>query len=225
MKTVVITGSSRGIGLATAQLFLDKGWRVIGTFNKTAIPLQHKNLIRVRLDLSQPKDIAGTAKSITEHSSHIDALINNAGVALDQKSEGIDIDVIRKTFEVNLFNLVDLTQRLVPLMAKGAHVINIDSNYGAQSLPIDDDTHVGYRLSKAALNMYTRILAFHLKGQGVIISSLDPGWVRTDMGYEAGDDVFQPDREADEVAQDIYDIVQTVKESGFFWRFGQKREW
>lgn len=225
MKTVVVTGASRGIGLATAMLFLDEGWRVLGTFSKTSVPIQSTNLIHIKLDLELSKSIDSAAAEIKKQTELVDVLVNNAGILLDGRDETIDVDKIRKTFEVNLFALIDLTQRLIPLMTKGSHVINIDSDYGAQSLPLDDKTHSGYRLSKAALNMYTRILAFHLKDDGMVVSSLDPGWVKTDMGYVPASGASQPDREPKEVAQDIYKLAAQVTESGYFWRFGQKREW
>jgi NAD(P)-dependent dehydrogenase (short-subunit alcohol dehydrogenase family) len=115
--------------------------------------------------------------------------------------------------------------KILTLIKSGSHVINIDSNYGAQSFPIDDKTHVGYRLAKAALNMYTRILDFYLKDKNIKVSSLDPGWVKTDMGMVAATGINHPDKEPEEVAEEIYRIAAKVNESGYFWHFGQKREW
>jgi NAD(P)-dependent dehydrogenase (short-subunit alcohol dehydrogenase family) len=83
-------------------------------------------------------------------------------------------------------------------------------------------------MSKAALNMYTKTLAFRLREEGIIVSSLDPGWVKTDMGYQASTPEEQPNREPQDAAEDIYKIVTEVTQitdSGFFWKDGKKRDW
>lgn len=152
-------------------------------------------------------------------------LINCAGIILDAHETKSNLEKIRRTFEVDLFGIIDLTEKLLPLMHKGSHIVNIDSTYGSFSLPIDDDTSTGYRLVKAALNMYTRTLAFRLKDQGIIVSSFDPGWVKTEMGYDVATESEKPNREPNEPAGEIYELVNTIKESGYFWKLGQKREW
>lgn len=226
MKTAIITGASRGIGLATAEKFLAEGWQVIGTHNKTSIPIKSPNLIILELDLSSSENIIETTKKIKSLDIAIDALINNAGVALDAHDDYADLDKIRQTFEVNLFGLIDFTERLLPIVNDGSHIINIDSRYGSFAMPIDNETSIGYRMSKAAVNMYTRSLAFRLANRKIIVSSLHPGWVRTDMGF-AGvtNDGEEPDREPQAVADEIYDVTQNVTESGQFWHRGKKCEW
>ena len=225
MKTAIVTGASRGIGLATATKFLEEGWRVIGTYNKTRIPIENANCIGVQLDQGDTPSIKRAVEEIKQKAYQIDVLINNAGITLDWVEPQIDLEKIRKTFEVNLFGVIDLTEQLLPKMLASSHIINIDSSYGAFSLPIDDESSTGYRLSKAALNMYTRTLAFRLKEKGIIVSSLDPGWVKTDMGNLGLSDKERPDREPEEVANDIYQLVTTVRESGQFWRLGKKTDW
>lgn len=225
MKTIVITGASRGIGLATATRFLKEGWRVIGTYNKILIPIKNADCISVQLDQGDTASIKRAAEEIKNITQQIDVLVNNAGITLDWVKPQIDLEKIRKTFEVNLFGVIDLTEQLLMKMSASSHIVNIDSSYGAFSLPIDDESSTGYRLSKAALNMYTRTLAFRLKDKGVIVSSLDPGWVKTDMGNLGLSENEGPDREPEEVASDIYQLVTTVQESGQFWRLGKKTDW
>lgn len=225
MKTIVITGASRGIGLATATRFLKEGWRVIGTYNKTPIPIKNADCISVQLDQGDTASIKRAAEEIKKITQQIDVLVNNAAITLDWVEPQIDIEKIRKTFEVNLFGVIDLTEQLLTKIPAFSHIVNIDSSYGAFSLPIDDESSTGYRLSKAALNMYTRTLAFRLKGKGIIVSSLDPGWVKTDMGNLGLSENEGPDREPEEVAGDIYQLITTVQESGQFWRQGQKTDW
>ena len=226
MKTVIITGASRGIGLATAKKFLAEGWRVIGTYLNTPLPLQDENLIAIQYDQGNSESIAKLAGQIKDISSHIDALINNAGILLDANDKTADSAKIRKTLEVNVVGIIDLTERLLSLFQKGGHIVNLNSGYGSISAPIlDDETSAGYRISKAALNMYTRHLAFRLEPRGIIASSLAPGWVKTDMGYSVATETEGPDRTPEQAAEDIFQVVATVKETGQFWRLGKKTEW
>lgn len=225
MKTIVITGASRGIGLATANKFLAEGWRVIGTYLNNQIPVDYPNLTSIQMDQGSTESIRNVVEKIKSLNIKIDALVNNAGIILDTHDNTADVNKIRKTFEVDLFGFIDLTEQLLSLINPGAHIVNIDSLYGCFSFPIDDESSSAYRMAKAALNMYTRTLAFRLKDKEIIVSSLDPGWVKTDMGSKAATETEGPDREPEESARDIYRLVATVTESGYFWKFDEKREW
>ena len=225
MKIAIITGASRGIGLATTKKFLNENWKVFGTYNKTPIPIASERLIPIHLDLGFAKSIHDATANILEQTHRIDVLVNCAGIILDQKDDSIDVTKIRNTLEIDLLAIIDFTQKLIPAFGSGSHIINIDSQYGSFSFPIDDGTSTGYRIAKAGLNMYTRILAFHLKEKGIIVSSIDPGWVKTDMGLSAATETEKPDRDAEEPAEDIYTLATTATESGHFWYLGEKRDW
>ena len=226
MKTIVITGASRGIGLATAKKFLAENWRVIGTYLNTQMPIQAENLFAIKYNQGDPESIAGAVEEIKKISPNIDALINNAGILLDAQDTTADSVKVRNTLEINVVGVVDLTERLIPLLQKEGHVVNLNSGYGSISAPIlDDETPSGYRISKAALNMYTRHLAFRLESKGIIVSSLAPGWVKSDMGYMVATDTEGPDRTPEQAADDIFKLVTDVKETGKFWRLGKKTDW
>ncbi len=225
MKIAVITGASRGIGLATARKFLNEGWKVVGIYNHTTIPFEDEKLIPVKVDIANSAEIDKSSAKIKQAVTSVDVLVNAAGVIFDNHTEEVIVENIKKTFDVNVFGLVEFTNQLLPLISQGGHIINIDSNYGAMSTPIDDKTSTAYRMSKAALNMYTRILAFHLKGKGIKVSSIDPGWVKTDMGKAVASETEQPDREPEQPAEEIYNLATGDVESGLFWRFGKVREW
>ena len=169
MKTVVITGTSRGIGLATARKFLAEGWRVIGTHVDAPGPVQDRNFTSLQYDQGNPESVAHAAAGIAKLAPSLDALVNNAGVLLDADIEGGDALRIRRTLEIDAVGVVDLTERLLPLMHADSRIVNISSGYGSVSAPeLDDATAVGYRMSKAALNMYTRQLAFRLEPRELI---------------------------------------------------------
>jgi NAD(P)-dependent dehydrogenase (short-subunit alcohol dehydrogenase family) len=226
MKTVLITGASRGIGRATAEKFLKDGWRVIGTSTSGQLPFENKLLVTKKLDLADQISLISLAEELLKSGERIDVLINNAGIALDSHTVGADIKKVRQTFEVNLFGLIDFTERILSLIYDGGHIINIDSRYGSFAMPIDDATSVGYRMAKAALNMYTRSLAFRLKSQNTKVSSLTPGWVKTDMGYAAvTDDGETPDREPGQAADEIFKLATSDVESGQFWYKNKKTDW
>src|SRR3990167_3760794 len=106
MKTIVITGASRGIGLASAKKFLTEGWRIIGTYLDTPVPLTDKNLSIIRFDQGDSKSIASAAKEIENMAPGIDAIVNCAGIILDAHDTKANLKKIRKTIEVNLFGIM-----------------------------------------------------------------------------------------------------------------------
>jgi NAD(P)-dependent dehydrogenase (short-subunit alcohol dehydrogenase family) len=225
MKIALITGASRGIGLATAQKFLSAGWRVLGTSTSGLVDLDNPNFSAYQLDLSKPESIQEFAWEMTKSMQKIDVLVNNAGVAPDGGTPGIDLAKIRATFEVNVFGLLDLTDKLLGLVNPGGHIINITSRYGSQAMPIDDDASLGYRMSKASMNMATRFLADYLKDKEIRVSALHPGWVQTDMGYAYAGEEASPDRLPAESAEEIYDLAISNAESGQFWYMGVRHPW
>jgi NAD(P)-dependent dehydrogenase (short-subunit alcohol dehydrogenase family) len=172
--------------------------------------------------------VAKLADKIGKLTSHIDALINNAGILLDGEDRVADPVKVRETLEVNVVGIIDLTERLLPILSENSHIVNLNSGYGVISkseLIEDDECAAGYRISKAALNMYTRHLAFRTRSRGIIVSALAPGWVNTDMGNIVATKNEKPDREPEEAANDIFQLVTTVKETGQFWRLGKKTDW
>jgi NAD(P)-dependent dehydrogenase (short-subunit alcohol dehydrogenase family) len=189
-KRVVITGVSRGIGYHTAKLFLQEGARIIG------IARDENRLKKVTEEFKKYGDFEGVVadlgmkgfeKDIVDAVSKkwgaLDILINNAGVMLAYRGFLEDEDgVIEKTFQINLFAPYYLVRAMVPFLLKGKEprIINVSSGAGTfEALSMYDIAT--YRISKFALNGFTIVLSNELKGK-VAVNSLDPGWVKTDLG-------------------------------------------
>ena len=218
MKTIVITGVSRGMGRATAEKFLSEGWYIFGTSTHGETSFTHQNLAVHAVDMLDPKTISDFAEVVGKSGRSIDVLYNNAGVALKDDHGTISVAVLRKTLEVNLIGLIDLTERLLPHIHEDGHIINMVSA-GASLVEYSGAYVPSYQISKVGVNMYTRELATRLQERNISVSSFDPGWVRTDMG---GKDA---PRDPKDVAEEIYKFANTQIESGFFWHKGIKRSW
>ena len=217
MKTVVITGISRGIGKATAEKFLNEGWRIIGISKTGNSPIQHHNLEVQKIDISKPESINVFIEQFNKSDVRIDVLINNAGISIDQ-GQSISMEILRKTLEVNLIGLIDLTEQLLPKINDGGYIINLSSGLGSLA-DATSGNYPSYRISKVAVNMYTRTISARLIDRNITVCSVDPGWVKTDMGGAGAT------RKPSEPAKEIYEMVTSKIDSGYFWHKGKKKSW
>lgn len=224
MQTVCITGVGRGIGKALAQAFLSKGYAVIGTTLSGTADYAHDSLTVFALDLSSRESIAACVRDVASVATPIDILINNSGVLLDEGELQLVPDLLRTTLEVNLIGTAALTEALLPLVAPTGHVIFMDSTAGSLTLASKLQSHEpghypAYKISKAALNMYMVTLAKRIGPDGIIVSSVHPGWVRTDMGGAEGE--ISPE----EAAHDIIKFAISRPPTGGFWHNGERLPW
>ncbi|MEL0454759.1 SDR family NAD(P)-dependent oxidoreductase [Flavobacteriaceae bacterium SZ-1-7] len=218
MKTGIITGCSRGIGLATVDLLTNDNIKIIGTSTSGNCSISKPNFECYRLNLSESESIANFIKDI--RNIKIDFLVNNAGILLENWNESaINLDHLKQTFNVNLFGTIELTEKLISNFNDNGQIINITSDWGSFSEKNFDEFQPHYKMSKSALNMYTKLLAKRLEKQNIIVSSFDPGWTQTDMG---GSDAS---RKPTDVAKDIRNLLISNPESGHFWHRGKIREW
>lgn len=219
MKYAIITGSSRGIGLALTKVLVHrKDFKIIGSSTSGKHPLMANNFICYPLDLNDTNSIKAFVANI-QHLK-IDYLFNNAGILLDSNVDpGIDLQKLEQTFDVNLFGTIQLTELLIPHLNENAHIINTSSNWGSFTERNFDALNPHYKMSKAALNMYTKLLAERQKSAGITVSAFDPGWVKTDMGGA------NADKTSEEVADELADLMDRNIETGKFWYNGKNRRW
>ncbi|HZX89860.1 MAG TPA: SDR family oxidoreductase [Rudaea sp.] len=192
MQRVLVTGANRGLGLEFVQQLLARGARVIAACRQpgralklTELAAAHPGHLHVLpLDLSKERSIAGLAHEAGMLTDRLDALINNAGVLVSGERYGeLAAKPFAETFATNVIGPLLLTQVLTPLLenGEGARIVNLSSDLGSHADTVAFNTP-SYAISKAALNMVTRLTAAELGARGITVISLNPGWVRTDMG-------------------------------------------
>lgn len=219
MKTALITGGSRGIGKATVTKFLEAGYKVITTSTSGKSSHNNKDVSTYKMVLSDESSIDLLVDTLKEQKVTIDVLINNAAMA-DKDEVVLITENLLKSLRTNVVGTIDVTLSLLPLLNKGAVIINLSSEFG--SLNEDWGFRVpSYRISKAAINMFTRnIYDFKdIKDKNIKVYSFDPGWVKTDMG---GPDA---EREPEEPAQELLELAESGNETGLFYRGLKVRDW
>lgn len=192
MKTILITGSNRGIGLELVRQYAQEADTHIFAACRTpenagklaTLANAYQGQIQILpLDVSRVESIQAMAEQLATLTPQLDILINNAAV---NPKEGrhlgqINMDAYLDVLRVNVVSPVMVVQALRGLLGRGSKIINISSQRGSLAGRQDGGDYV-YPTSKAALNMNTRALANDLGPEGIITISLDPGWVKTDMG-------------------------------------------
>ncbi|EPT6933213.1 SDR family oxidoreductase [Cronobacter malonaticus] len=171
MSTALITGCSSGFGLATAQLFLDKGWNVIATMrtpDPTLFP-ESDRLTILPLDITAEESI----NEVVQKAGAIDLLVNNAGVGALVPVELTPLATARQLMNTNVLGTLLLTQAFLPLMReqKSGVIINVSSSVTTKAMPL-----IGvYRASKAALNAWSESLALEVRPFGIRVHVVLPG--------------------------------------------------
>jgi len=188
-RVALVSGANRGIGREIGRQLTERGiTTILGSRDEEKGRAAAEGMygdVRVRqLDVTDEKGIAQLARDIEKEFRRLDVLVNNAGISIDGGQRGVDADleVVRETLEMNLFGAWRLCEAFVPLMQRNRYgrIVNVSSGMGA----INDmgGGSPAYRVSKTSLNALTRILASELRGTGILVNSVCPGWVQTDMG-------------------------------------------
>ena len=204
-KTVLITGASSGIGLATALYFFEKGWNVVATMRN---PEKRKTLLHekglpdlVHLDVGDTASIKAAVKYAVDKYQHVDVLVNNAGYAVYGPFEASSADQIAKQYNTNVFGLMEVTRAMLPVFRAQNEglLINVTSMGGRVGFPL----YSVYNSTKWAVEGFSEALQYELKQYHIRVKTIEPGVIMTDF-YDRS-----MDRGQVESANDVY--AETLK--------------
>jgi NAD(P)-dependent dehydrogenase (short-subunit alcohol dehydrogenase family) len=224
----LVTGANRGIGLEVVRQLAARGFTaVLGSRDlekgrAAAEGLGDLDVDTRRLDVADPDSVRELAGELEEAYGRLDVLVNNAAIHYDTWQRGVDadLDLVHEALETNLFGAWRTTQACLPLLRRSQHgrIVNVSS--GSGSLSSMGAGTPAYSVSKAALNALTRILAAELRGDGILVNAVCPGWVATDMGGPGG-------RPVEEGAASVMwgVLLPDDAPTGGFYRDGRRVEW
>ncbi len=234
----VVTGANRGLGLETARQLAKRDIRVIVTSRNASkgeatlekLLAEGLDVLLHVLDVTSENSVAELGAFIHSRCGRVDILVNNAGVFLDSHGAeevggtsvfNTSLEILSMTLKTNLYGPLLLAQELVPLMKQQHYgrVVNVSSGMG--QLSEMEGKSPAYRISKTALNALTRILAAETQGHNILVNSVCPGWVRTDMGGPGAE------RTVEEGASGIVWAATLPDDgpNGGFFRNGQPIPW
>ena len=191
-KIAIVTGANRGIGFETCRQLSQQGiCTILTSRDETKGQAAVRNLREERgeiiyhqLDVTDLGSISRLRSFVDENFDQLDIFVNNAGVFLDRGTSVLDLPlvILRETLEVNFIGALNMCQAFVPLMRSQGfgRIVNVSSGMG--SITSMGGHSAAYKLSKAAMNALTRIMADELKEDNILVNTMAPGWVRTDMG-------------------------------------------
>ncbi len=192
-RVAVVTGGNKGIGFEISRQLALKGLRVLltsrdpekGEDAAQRLRQEELDVLFHALDVDSAESVADLRRFIDQQVGRADVLVNNAGILIDSRSTSVlkePIETFRRTLETNFYGALRVCQALVPLMRRNHYgrIVNLSSGLG-QLQDMGDGTPA-YRVSKAALNALTRMVSVAVGGDDVLVNSMCPGWVRTDMG-------------------------------------------
>jgi NAD(P)-dependent dehydrogenase (short-subunit alcohol dehydrogenase family) len=230
MRVAVVTGANRGIGLGVVRQLAQDGYTAIlgardpdrGEVAAAALRDEGLDVQARRLDVSDPAGVAEFGEQLARDFDQLDALVNNAAIHYDtwQRAADADLDVVREAFETNVLGAWRTAQACLPLLRRSpsARIVNVSS--GAGALTDMGGGAPAYRVSKTALNALTRVLSVELRADGILVNSVCPGWVATDMGGPGG-------RPVEQGAASVMWAVRIPDDgpTGGFFRDGRRIDW
>ena len=209
MKKIVITGTSRGIGLELVKILAEAGHKVLAlSRNQDAIKkLDLENVHFFEFDITREEDLQKASEFVKEQWNGVDILINNAGAIINKPFEEITSEEFESVYKVNVFGVAALTRKLLPLISKEGHVVTVSSMGGVQG-SMKFPGLSAYSSSKGAVITLTELLAEEYKESGPAFNVLALGAVQTEMLQEAFPDYQAPLQPA-EMARYIADFSLT----------------
>jgi NAD(P)-dependent dehydrogenase (short-subunit alcohol dehydrogenase family) len=191
-RIALVTGGNRGIGLEICRQLAKAGIRVLlGSRDSAKGAAAAAELIGAklpvevtRLDVANDQSIVECMGWIRRDVKRLDILVNNAGIMVEDADDAPEeeIRIVRETMQTNVYGPLLLSRLAIPIMKSRRYgrIVNLSSGMG--SLTEMGPGHIAYRMSKAGINVVTRVLAAEVEGMGILVNSADPGWVKTDMG-------------------------------------------
>lgn len=198
-RIALVTGANKGIGLEIARQLAQAGvFVIIGVRDPARAKAALENLSSegldaqsVAIDLNDPASIAAAAEKIESEHGRLDILVNNAGIADagDGPPSTSSIEAVRRIMETNFVGTVAVTQAMLPLLRQSpaGRIVNLASSLGSLTVNSDPTSPyyssrlIGYNASKAALNMLTVQLSEELRDTPIVVNSVSPGFVKTDL--------------------------------------------
>ncbi len=233
-QTILITGADKGLGFSLAKRFLQGGYGVfagIHVSDRNLKPLAENYpglLTTVPLDVAEIESVRAAARQVAALAPALDIVINNAAIypaESPQPLEQLDFDAptFQRTMEINAFGPLRVVQQFCPLLEKGRRklIVNISSEAGSLT-DCQRQAVFAYCMSKAALNMQSKILQNYLGARGFKVLAVHPGWLKTDMG---GPDATLP---PDDSAEGIYQLTQRqrgLEEAIYMDHLGNELPW
>jgi NAD(P)-dependent dehydrogenase (short-subunit alcohol dehydrogenase family) len=188
-RLALVSGGNRGIGLEVCRQLAERGYAVVmGSRDeekgRVAAEGLEWNVILQQLDVADAGSVDRMAAFLEDEFGRLDILVNNAGISNDEGQRGVDADLdrVKESLEANLFGAWRLCEMAIPLMRRNGYGRIVNVSTGLAALEDMGGGSPGYRVSKTALNALTRILASELRGSGILVNAVNPGWVQTDMG-------------------------------------------
>lgn len=229
-QIAIVTGANRGIGLEVVRQLAQKGMTVIlgsrdlprGETAAAELIEQGFAVFPRQLDVTDIGSITQLAAEVEQAFGRLDVLVNNAGILYDtwQQPSTADLETVQEAISTNTLGPWRMCKAFVPLLRRSQHgrIINVSS--GAGSITTMGNSTPAYSVSKSALNAFTRTLAAELKGTGILVNAICPGWVATDMGGAGGRPV------ADGAASVVWAaLLPDGGPTGGFFRDGKPIPW
>ena len=197
-RIALVTGGNRGIGLEVCRQLAQRGLRVVlGSRDLAKGVAAAGELIASggggggggsvaarQLDVANVQSIRECMAWVRRDLGRLDILVNNAGIMVDEGDADPveELEIVRDTMQTNVYGPLLLSRLAIPIMKSRRYgrIVNLSSGMG--SLTEMGAGYIAYRMSKAGINVVTRVLAAESEGMGILVNSVDPGWVKTDMG-------------------------------------------
>jgi NAD(P)-dependent dehydrogenase (short-subunit alcohol dehydrogenase family) len=191
-RVALVTGGNRGIGLEVCRQLAAAGVTVLlgsrklqtGIVAATALSAERFDVRAVQLDITNSADIEAVRALVQREFGALDILVNNAAILLAEEQDIFEVsdEDFGATFDVNVFAQLAVCRAFIPAMVgrRYGRVVNVSSTAG--QLQSMGNYAPAYSISKTALNALTKVVAESVSGTGVLVNSVNPGWVRTDMG-------------------------------------------